>query len=383
MFQRKRKDLVAVETIATGKPAAPVPAPSPRTEPRVIREAIAQLIGGASLAEDEAAAAMDEIMSGIATPSQLGAFLTALRIKGETIDEITGLARAMRAHAVHVMLAEGVAAVDTCGTGGDGSGTFNVSTAAGLLVASQGQPVAKHGNRAATSKCGSADVLEALGVKLELGPEQVAACITKVGFGFMFAPAYHPAMRHVGPTRREIGIRTVFNILGPLTNPAGARYQVLGVADPKLLSLMAAALQRLGCERAMVVYGEDGVDELSLGAPTRVCELRGVERDLREYTISPEELGLTQRSREEVRAAVRGGDATQNAALLRTLLAGQVEGAPAEMVALNAGAALYVTGRADTLAGGVRQAQDALRAGRAATTLDALVLTSRQLAPQK
>jgi anthranilate phosphoribosyltransferase len=393
MFQRKRKDLIAVGSTATGKPAGALPAsgkaggevaaPSVRTEAHVVRDAIAHLVGGASLSEDEAAAAMDEIMTGTATPSQLGAFLTALRIKGETIEEIAGLARAMRAHALHVPLGEGVHAVDTCGTGGDGSGTFNVSTAAGLLVAALGQPVAKHGNRAATSKCGSADVLEALGVKLELGPEQVARCIETVGFGFMFAPAYHPAMRHVGPTRREIGIRTVFNILGPLTNPAGARYQVLGVADPKLLPLMGAALQRLGCERALVVYGEDGVDEISLGAPTRVCEVRGKEGDLREYTITPGELGLGEHSRDEVRAEVRGGDAAQNAALLRSLLRGEQEGAPAEMVALNAGAALYVTGRAENLADGVHQARDGLRSGRAAATLDALVLTSRQPGTQK
>jgi anthranilate phosphoribosyltransferase len=385
MFVRKHRDLVAVSASSSAATASQQSAPgsNPAPEPRVIREALAMLVGGASLGEDEAAAAMDEIMSGVATPSQLGAFLTALRIKGETIDEITGLARAMRAHALHVTLPEGVAAVDTCGTGGDGSGTFNVSTAAGLLVASQGQPVAKHGNRAATSKCGSADVLEALGVKLDLGPEQVATCITKVGFGFMFAPTYHPAMRHVGPTRRELGIRTVFNILGPLTNPAGARYQVLGVADPKLLPLMAAALQRLGCERALVVYGEDGVDELSLGAPTRVCELRGTDGDLREYTITPEELGLTQRTREEARGSVQGGDAAHNAALLRSLLAGETGGAPAEMVALNAAAALYVTGRADSLADGVRQARDTLRTGQAVATLDALVLTSRQLGNQK
>src|SRR5579884_1874017 len=218
----------------------------------MIKEAIAHVAAGQSLSEQEAAAVMDEMMSGEATPAQLGAFLTALRLKGETVDEIAGLARVMREKAVHVSIPEGIAPMDTCGTGGDGAGTFNVSTAAGLLVAACGQPVAKHGNRAATSRCGSADVLEALGVKLDLGPEQVASCITKVGFGFMFAPAYHPAMRHVGPTRRELGIRTVFNILGPLTNPAGARYQVLGVADPKLLPLMAAALQRLGCERALV-----------------------------------------------------------------------------------------------------------------------------------
>src|SRR5689334_16997097 len=258
----------------------------------MIREAIVHLVAGQSLSETEAAAAMEEIMTGQATPSQLGAFLTALRLKGETVDEVTGLARVMREQAVHVPLAAHIHAVDTCGTGGDASGTFNVSTAAGLVVAALGQPVAKHGNRAASSRCGSADVLEALGVKLELGPEQVAACVERVGFGFMFAPTYHPAMRHVGPTRREIGIRTVFNILGPLTNPAGARYQMLGVADPKLLRLMGEVLLRLGCERALIVHGSDGLDEISLSAPTQVVEVRGDSGTLVEYTLTPAELGL-------------------------------------------------------------------------------------------
>ncbi len=342
----------------------------------MIREAIAQVVGGASLSEADAAAAMEEIMTGVATPSQLGAFLTALRIKGETVDEVTGLARVMREQAVHVPLPSALAAVDTCGTGGDASGTFNVSTAAGLTVAALGQPVAKHGNRAATSRCGSADVLEALGVQLELGPEQVARCIEQVNFGFMFAPTYHPAMRHVGPTRREIGIRTVFNILGPLTNPAGASYQVLGVADRKLLRLMAEVLLRLGCERALVVHGEDGVDELSLSAPTRVVEVHGATGELTEYTIEPSALDLSERPRE----AVLGGDAQQNAALLRDVLSGEQGGAPAEMVALNAGAALYVTGRADTLTDGVRLAAETLRAGQAVGALDAFVTLTQSLA---
>jgi anthranilate phosphoribosyltransferase len=343
----------------------------------MIREAIAHLVAGGSLGESEAAAAMEEIMTGTATPSQLGAFLTALRLKGETVDEVTGLARVMREKALHVPLASNIQAVDTCGTGGDASGTFNVSTAAGLVVAALGQPVAKHGNRAATSKSGSADVLEALGVKLELGPEQVAACVERVGFGFMFAPAYHPAMRHVGPTRREIGIRTVFNILGPLTNPAGAQYQVLGVADASLLRLMAEALLRLGCERALVVHGEDGVDELSLGAPTRVVEVRGDAGELKEYTLTPEEAGLAVHSIEEV----RGGDADHNASVMRSVLRGERNGAIGEMVALNAGAALYVTGRAASIADGAQQAQEALRTRKAITTLEALVTTTRALAP--
>jgi anthranilate phosphoribosyltransferase len=342
----------------------------------MIREAIAHVVAGGTLSEPEAGAAMEEIMTGVATPSQLGAFLTALRLKGETVEEVTGLARVMREKALHVPLPASVRAVDTCGTGGDASGTFNISTAAGFVVAACGQPVAKHGNRAATSRCGSADVLEALGVKLELGPEQVAQCIGAVGFGFMFAPTYHPAMRHVGPTRREIGIRTVFNILGPLTNPAGAAYQVLGVADPKLLRLMGEVLLRLGCARALVVHGDDGVDELSLSAPTHVCEVRGDAGTLTEYTVTPQELGLDVRPREEV----RGGDATQNAALMRALLAGKEAGAPAEMVALNAGAALFVTGRAATLADGVRQAREMLRSGLAHQTLDALAAQTQVLA---
>ncbi len=343
----------------------------------MIREAIAQLVSGHSLGEADAAAAMEEIMTGVATPSQLGAFLTALRLKGETVEEITGLARVMRAQAVRVPLPPQIHAMDTCGTGGDSSGTFNVSTAAGLLAAALGQPVAKHGNRAATSRCGSADVLEALGVRLELGPEQVASCVERVGFGFMFAPAFHPAMRHVGPTRREIGIRTVFNILGPLTNPAGARYQVLGVADPSLLRLMGEALLRLGCDHALVVHGEDGMDELSLSAPTRVCEVRGGPGDLLEYSVAPEAVGLERRPRE----AVLGGDAQRNATLLRDVLGGRIDGPPAEMVALNAGAALYVAGRADSIADGVRLARDGLRNGQALPTLEALVSTSRALAP--
>jgi anthranilate phosphoribosyltransferase len=342
----------------------------------MIREAIVQLVAGGSLSEADAATAMEEIMTGVATPSQLGAFLTALRLKGETVEEVTGLARVMRDQAIHVLLPETVQAVDTCGTGGDAAGTFNVSTAAGLVVAALGQPVAKHGNRAASSRCGSADVLEALGVKLELGPEQVAACVERVGFGFMFAPAYHPAMRHVGPTRSQIGIRTVFNILGPLTNPAGAQYQMLGVADPKLLRLMGEALLRLGTTRALIVHGTDGLDEISLSAPTRVVEVRGDRGDLLEYAITPEELGLPIRPRDEV----LGGDAQQNAAEMRRLLAGEDRGALADMVALNAGAALYVTGRAQSIADGSRLASDALQSGRALPTLDALAAMSRSLA---
>jgi anthranilate phosphoribosyltransferase len=317
-------------------------------------------------------------MTGSATPAQIGSFLTALRIKGETVEEVAGLARVMRDQALQVSLPPDLqdTVVDTCGTGGDAGGTFNVSTAAGLVVAGLGQPVAKHGNRAASSRCGSADVLEALGVRLELGPEQVATCITEVGFGFMYAPAYHPAMRHVGPVRREIGIRTVFNILGPLTNPARVTHQVLGVADARLLPLIGDVLLRLGCRRALVVHSQDGLDELSISAPTEVCEVLGGIGELRHYQVSPGDFGLAEHPRE----AVLGGDAPENAAVMRRILGGEQSGPLADMIALNAGAALYVTGRVSDLRSGVELARDLLRAGTALQTLDALVDRSRSFA---
>src|SRR5947209_1944953 len=244
----------------------------------MIREAIAHIAAGATLSESEAAEVMEEIMTGEATQAQMGAFLTALRLRqgGETVEEIAGLARVMREKAVQVHLDEHAAAraMDTCGTGGDNAGTFNVSTGAGIVAAAAGAVIAKHGNRSATSRCGSADVLEALGARIDLGPEALAHCIRACGFGFMFAPAYHPAMKYVAPVRSQIGIRTVFNILGPLTNPAHTQYQVLGVADGSLVRKMAEALLRLGCRHALIVHGEDGLDECSLAAPTRICEVR-------------------------------------------------------------------------------------------------------------
>src|SRR5213080_4180789 len=283
----------------------------------MIREAISHVTTGVTLSENEAAVVMEEIMTGVATQAQMGAFLTALHLRpgNETVQEITGLARVMRQKAVRVHLNENIAtqAIDTCGTGGDRAGTFNVSTAAGILAAAAGAFVAKHGNRSATSRCGSADVLEALGVRIDLGPEQVARCVRQAGFGFMFAPAYHPAMKHVGPARREIGIRTVFNILGPLTNPAHTQYQVLGVADGSLVRKMGEALLHLGCKHAMIIHGEDGIDECSLSAPTRVCEVRKGQ-ELREYTITPEQVGLTTVTD---RAPFQGGDPAHNAVLLQ------------------------------------------------------------------
>lgn len=345
----------------------------------MIRESIAHIVARATLSEDEAAEVMEEIMTGVATPSQMSAFLTALHLRpgGETVEEIAGLARVMREKAVQVHLAENIAsqALDTCGTGGDGAGTFNVSTGAGILAAAAGAPVAKHGNRSATSRCGSADVLEALGVRIDLGPEQVAHCVQEVGFGFMYAPAYHPAMKHVGPTRREIGIRTVFNILGPLTNPAHTHYQVLGVADGSLLRKMGEVLLRLGCKHALIIHGEDGIDECSLSAPTRVCEVRSGE-ELREYTITPEEVGLT---RITDRRVFQGGDPTYNAKMLRELLSGKSDGPAADMLCLNAGAVLLVNERVTSLSDGIKLARATLHDGKARQKLEDVIAYSQML----
>ena len=343
----------------------------------MIREAIAHVASGATLTESEAVAVMEEIMTGEATPAQMGAFLTALRLRpgGETVEEIAGMAKVMRAKAVQVHLNDKQAerAMDTCGTGGDGSGTFNVSTGAGILAAAAGAFVAKHGNRSATSRCGSADVLEALGARIDLGPEQVANCVQEVGFGFMFAPAYHPAMKHVGPTRREIGIRTVFNILGPLTNPAHTHFQALGVADGSLLRKMGEVLLRMGCKHALIIYGEDGIDECSLVAPTRVCEVRQ-GADLREYTITPEEVGLTRISD---RQAIQGGDPVHNAHMLTELLGSYVASPATDMLCLNAGAALLANEQVESLADGIKLARAILREGKAKQKLADVIACSQ------
>src|SRR5713101_7692900 len=345
----------------------------------MIREAITHVVAGATLSEGEAAAVMEEIMTGVATEAQMGSFLTALRLRpgGETVQEIAGLARVMREKAVQVHLEERIAAqaLDTCGTGGDGAGTFNVSTGAGILAAAAGASVAEHGNRSANSRCGSADVLEALGMRIDLGPEQVAQCVQEVGFGFMFAPAYHPAMKHVGPTRREIGIRTVFNILGPLTNPAHTRYQVLGVADGSLLRKMGEVLLRLGCPHALIIHGEDGIDECSLSAPTRVCEVRSGE-ELREYSITPEEVGLT---RVSDRQAFQGGDPAYNAIMLRTKLSDYTDDPATDMLCLNTGAALLVNERVTSLSDGVKLAHATLHSGKARQKLEDVIAYSQML----
>ena len=337
----------------------------------MIKEAIVAVVGGRSLTRAEAAAAMDELMSGDATGAQFGAFLTALRMKGETVEELTGFAEVMRAKVTPVET--GLPVVDTCGTGGDGAGTFNVSTAAAFVVAAAGLPVAKHGNRAMSSQCGSADVLEALGVKIDLPAEGVAACVREVGIGFMFAPLFHPAMRHAVSPRREIGIRTVFNVLGPLTNPAGAKSQVLGVPDPALPAKMAQVLQNLGCRHALVVHGRDGLDEISPAGPTQVAEVVG--ESLRTYEIRPSDFGLA----ETPASSVRGGDAATNAQIIRRVFAGE-RGPARDFVILNAGAALVAGGAAKDLAEGIKLAGDLIDRGAAQEKVEALSAVSQRLA---
>jgi len=337
-----------------------------------IREAIAAIVNDRrDLSEREAFAAMHEVFSGEATPAQLGAFLIALRMKGESVDEIVGLAKAMREHSLRVEV-EG-ALLDTCGTGGDGQGTFNVSTAAAFVAAGAGARIAKHGNRAMTSGCGSADVLEALGAKIDLTPEQVAECIRGTGFGFMFAQAFHPAMKHAAAPRRELGVRTVFNILGPLTNPARAQHQLLGVPSPEIAPKMAAALQRLDRGHALVVHGHDGVDELSIASASLVCEVRG--EGAREYSITPEDAGLPQGSTH----AIRGGTPQENAAILVGVLHGQV-GTIRDMVILNAGAALQAADIAPELKEGARMAEDAIDSGAANRKLEEWVQLTQSFA---
>ncbi len=344
----------------------------------MLGETLKQVMLGQSLREDQAGTAMDEMMTGRVNPTQIAALLTALRMKGETIEEITGLARGMRQHALRVDLPANVEALDTCGTGGDGAGTFNISTAAAFVAAAAGQPVAKHGNRAATSICGSADVLEALGARVDLGPADVAHCIRAVGFGFMYAPTYHPAMKYVAPVRKELGFRTVFNILGPLTNPALVRLQVLGVADAALVRPMAEVLLRLGAKRALVVHSADGLDELAISAPTHIAEIDGAAGTIHNYDLHPHEFGIELAPRD----ALKGGRPPENAQLLRGILAGEITGAPADAVALNAGAALYIAGIAPSISAGVQLARDQFRPDRALRTLGAYVALTQDLAAE-
>lgn len=335
-----------------------------------IRDAIETVVSGGDLSADEAARAMGAIMSGDATPAQIGAFAAALRMKGETVDEIAGMARAMREKSLRVPAAGDV--VDTCGTGGDSSGSFNISTTAALIAAGAGVKVAKHGNRAMSGATGSADVLEALGVKIALTPESVARCLDEVGFGFMFAQGFHPAMRFAAAPRREIGIRTVFNILGPLTNPAGASRQVIGVSDPSAASKMARALALLGSEKALVVHGADGMDELTITGLSYIYMLEGgaVSR----FEIAPSDLGLSEAPAESIRA-----DGPQDSArIARGVLAGE-RGAARDVALMNAAAALVAADAANDLAAGVQIAARAVDEGAAAAKLAALVELSGEL----
>ena len=338
----------------------------------MIREAIDLVVAGQSLDTAQATAVMREIMEGAATPAQLGAFLTALRLKGETDTEIAALAAVMRDKALPVSVPGQPLLLDVVGTGGDGKNTFNLSTAAALIAAAAGVKVAKHGNRAASGSCGAADVLEALGVQLELSPAGVAACIARAGMGFMFAPAFHPAMRHAGPVRREIGIRTVFNLLGPLTNPARAQCMLLGVADPHLGERMAAALIRLQIRRALVVHGADGMDELTLSGPTTVWEVQNDTQ--RQWTLHPADYGLPPAAVSDL----QGGTAAENAATMRRLLAGET-GPLRDAALLNAAAALYAAGHAATIQQGLEQAAQALDRGAATATLENLIAVSREV----
>jgi len=330
---------------------------------------IAKVADGHKLNESEAETAFDAMMSGDVTPAQIAAFLMALRMRGETVEEITAGARVMRAKSTKVQAPEG--AIDTCGTGGDASGTYNISTAASFVVAACGVPVAKHGNKALSSKSGSAEVLEKLGVKLDISPAQIRQCIEKAGIGFMFAPAHHAAMKHVGPTRAEMGTRTIFNLLGPLSNPAGTKLQVVGVFDAKWVEPLAHVLKNLGSERVWVVHGSDGLDELTTTGISHVAELK--DGKVTCFDISPEDVGLTRVDP----AALKGGDPQENMAALRRVLDGE-EGAYRDIVVLNAAAALVVAGKAATLFDGVKLAEDALTTGTARQALDALVAVSNE-----
>jgi len=322
---------------------------------------------------DEMVELMRQIMRGEVSPVMTAAILASLRVKKETIGEIAGAAQVMREFAAKVEVPDNQHFVDIVGTGGDGSHTFNISTAAMFVAAAAGAKVAKHGNRSVSSKSGSADVLEALGAAIELQPTQVAECIERTGLGFMFAPMHHPAMKNVAPVRREMGVRTIFNILGPLTNPAGAPNILMGVFHPDLVGIQVRALQRLGAQRALVVWGRDGMDEITLGAGTLVGELR--EGKVREYEIHPEDFGIGMAASRNLRV--------ENADESRTMLLQALDGAeglPREVVALNAGAALYVTGLATSIAAGVEMARDAIMSGAAQTKRREFVAATRRLA---
>ncbi|HTO96938.1 MAG TPA: anthranilate phosphoribosyltransferase [Myxococcales bacterium] len=340
-----------------------------------LREHIRQAVEGVHLSREQAASALDAMLEGTAPVTQMAALLVALRMKGETPDEIAGAAQALRSRAARVEVGTD-RLIDTCGTGGDASHTFNISTTAAFVAAAGGARVAKHGNRAVSSKCGSADVLAALGVEVELSPEAVGACIEECGIGFLFAPRHHAAMRHVAPVRKDLGLRTLFNLLGPLANPAGARRQLLGVYAVQLVPVLARTLAELGCDRAFVVHGHGGLDEISTSGPTVVCEVRG--DSVRQFELTPEEVGVQRAPLE----GLRGGDAQENAEMLRGVLRGE-KGPRRAAILLNAGAALAAAGLCEDIQEGVRVAEGVLDSGAALDRLERLVKASqaRKAAP--
>jgi anthranilate phosphoribosyltransferase len=346
------------------------------SEADLLTRSIEELASGRDLSLDATAAVLSEIMSGNATEIQIAAFLIALRTKGETVEELAGLARTMRELASRVQVSRDDL-LDTAGTGG-GRRTFNVSTTAALIAAGAGCTVAKHGNRSATGLSGSADLLEALGARIDLGPDAVARCIEEVGFGFMFAPAHHQATRYVVPVRKQLAVRTIFNFLGPLTNPAGATRQLIGVSDPEYLDTMAGALALLGTEHAMLVSSEDGLDELSISAPTQVVEVLGGE--LRRYVVVPDELELELELKRAGAEQVPGGDPAENADTARRIFDGE-RSAARSLAALNAGAAIYVGGGAQSLSEGVAAAQQAIESGSAGEAAERFVARTKELAP--
>ena len=331
----------------------------------MIKEAIIKLSKKQDLAYAEAEAVMDEIMSGQATPVQMSAYLTALSLKGETIDEITASAAGMRAHCIKLL--HNLDVLEIVGTGGDGSNSFNISTTSSLVIAAGGVPVAKHGNRAASSKSGAADVLEALGVKITLTPERSAEILKKINICFLFAQNYHIAMKYVAPIRKELGIRTVFNILGPLSNPAGANMELMGVYDQSLVEPLAQVMENLGVDRGMVVYGQDSLDEISMCAPTSVCEIR--DGKFTSYEITPEQFGYERCEK----GALTGGTPAENAEITKAILKGEEKGPKRQAVCLNAGAALYIAGKAASIEEGVKLAESLIDSGAALKKLEEFV----------
>ena len=336
----------------------------------MIKEAILKLAKKEDLTYDEAEKVMDEIMSGEATPVQMSAYLTALSLKGETIDEITASASGMRAHCIKLL--HDMDVLEIVGTGGDGSNSFNISTTASMVISAGGVPVAKHGNRAASSKSGAADVLEALGVKITLTPERSAEILRKIGICFLFAQNYHIAMKYVAPIRKELGIRTVFNILGPLSNPAGSNMELMGVYDEALVVPLSQVMANLGVTRGMVVFGQDKLDEISMSASTTVCEIK--DGTFTSYELTPEQFGYARCQKEEL----VGGTPAENAEITRKILSGDEKGAKRKAVCLNAGAALYIAGKAESMKAGVKMAEELIDSGAALTKLNQFIEESNR-----